>query len=287
MEGPAISEADEAAWRGSISAMIQTLPVRHGFATVGDRSLHQVEFSRPGRRVLLLHGVTGSAWDWHHVAREIAPIGSITAVDLRGHGDSEWSAPDAYTTADHVADLGALIGTDSEPVDLVGYSWGALICVSLASRLPDRIRRLVVVDVEPSFDMGETDLPPLPARFTCASDALTQLQASNPNAPPDLLELLVCTTTRPGRDGALIPKHDPYFLERWPFRSDDHWDEASSVDAPTLLVHAGASFVRGDVMKRFADSMPRAELVDLPETHHVVPVDNPSGLARVVQSFLH
>ena len=266
--------------------MIRTVAVSHGFVPIGGRALHRIEYSRSGRRILLVHGVTGSAWDWHHVAQEITALGSLVAVDLRGHGDSEWSASGAYTTADHATDLVADVDVGSEPVDLVGYSWGALIAVALAVRRPGRIRRLVVVDVEPAFDISETDVPPVPTRFGSTADALAHLRASNPSAPQDLLEILVRSTNRPDVDGGLVPKHDPYFVARWPFRSDDHWDEARSVEVPTLLVHAGASFVRVDVMRRFADSFPRAELVQLPETHHVVPVDNPSGLAEHVRSFL-
>ena len=60
----------------------------------------------------------------------------------------------------------------------------------------------------------------------------------------------------------------------------------SSLTMPTLLVRAEASFVRCEVMQRMADAIPNARLEHLPDTTHVVPVDNPAGLGGYLGPFL-
>ena len=48
-------------------------------------------------------------------------------------------------------------------MDLIGSSWGALVAIQYATaEHPDHLGRLIVVDVEPSFEQGETDLFPRP-----------------------------------------------------------------------------------------------------------------------------
>jgi pimeloyl-ACP methyl ester carboxylesterase len=237
-----------------------------------------------------LHGVTGSAWDWHHVGRELGgrlSTGLPLALDFRGHGDSGWSGSGAYRSEDHAADVRALIDhLDAGPVDLVGYSWGALVAVHLAARWPDLVHSVVLADVEASFEQSQTDLPPLPRSFASAAEVDAARRAENPHAPQDLIRLTARTATRAAQDGRIVPKHDPYFFDRWPFRADNRWDELAALTQPTLFVHAKESFVRGEVMARMAEVARNARIVDLPATCHVVPVDNPTGILELLTDFL-
>lgn len=267
--------------------MTESTAVRHGYLEHDGLRLHYLRFGDFGRPIVSLHGVTGSAWDWHHVAGELQHVGGVVAVDLRGHGDSQWSESEEYDTTHHVGDVLAILDRlPGAPVNLLGYSWGALIAVALAAGHPEQINRLVIVDVEPSFEASETDVVPMARAFASASEARTACRGANPHAPDDLVPIVADGATRPGPGGMLMPKHDPFFFARWPFRRDDHWAELRRLRMPTLAVHAEASFVRCEVMTKMATEIPAGQLVHLPGTEHVVPVDNPGGLARHVAAFL-
>lgn len=108
----------------------------------------------------------------------------------------------------------------------------------------------------------------------------------SPTAPDEMLELTALTSFGPVDGGRLAPKHDPFFFERWPFRSDNHWERLEGTETPALLVHAADSFVNGDVMAEMARRMGNASLVEVENSTHVIPVDNPAGLIRVVREFL-
>ena len=101
-----------------------------------------------------------------------------------------------------------------------------------------------------------------------------------------MLELTALTSFGPVDGGRLAPKHDPYFFERWPFRSDDHWERLEGMATPALLVHAADSFVNHDVMADMASRMGNATLVQVENSTHVIPVDNPTGLLEALGSFL-
>jgi pimeloyl-ACP methyl ester carboxylesterase len=270
--------------------LVRSSAVAHGYLGHDSLVLHYLQFAGDGRPILFLHGVTGSGWDWHHVGRELGGrpgAGQPVALDFRGHGDSGWSASGAYRSEDHAADVRALIDhLGAGPVDLMGYSWGALVAVHVAARWPQLVHSVVLADVEASFQQSETDLMPRPHSFASIAEAEAARRAENPHAPQDLIALTARTGTRPAPDGVLVPKHDPYFFERWPFRADNRWDELATLRPPVLLVHAGDSFVRREVMTQMAEATPNARLAELPATTHIVPVDNPTGIADVLTDFL-
>jgi pimeloyl-ACP methyl ester carboxylesterase len=268
---------------------VQTAAVAHGYFEHNSLTLHYLKFDGCGRPIIFLHGVTGSAWDWHHVGRELGGRvgGAPVALDFRGHGDSGWSSSGSYRSEDHAADLHTFIDhLDAGPVDLVGYSWGALVALMVAARNPEVVRSLVLTDVEASFEQSETDIMPLPRKFASIGEVEAARDKESPHAPSDLIALIARAGTRAAPDGQIEPKYDPYFLGRWPFRSDDRWEDLAALRPPTMLVHAGESFVRGEVMARMARAVPNARLVDLPATTHVVPVDNPTGILELLAEFL-
>lgn len=254
--------------------------------SAGNR-LHLLDFGGSGPPLILLHGVTGHAWTWHEVAAALTDRRHVVALDFRGYGESQWSGNRAYTTADHVADLVAVVrGLGADRVDLMGSSWGALVAIQYAAENPDRVGRLVVVDVEPSFEQSETDLFPRPSGYQNDDEVRKAEAQRNSNASEMMIAVLAATGYAPTLEGRLAPKHDPFFLERWPFRADDHWVRLPTITAPTLLVHAANSFVRGEVMAKMAQHISGSTLVEVSPSGHMVPVDNPQGLLEVTRPFL-
>ena len=268
---------------------LDTFDIRHVFVTgaVGNR-IHGLDFGGGGPPIVCLHGVTGNAWNWHAVAGAVRAHRRVVALDFRGYGESQWSPTHDYTTADHVADLVCAVDAvaGSATADFMGSSWGALVAVQYAAENPDRVGRVVVVDVEPSFDQSETDLFPRARDHTDHADVRTAVARAFPNASTEMVELTSATCFGPVTGGRLAPKHDPFFFERWPFRSDNHWDRLALIQAPTLYVHAAESFVRGEVMAEMDRLTPDSRLVDVAHSTHVVPVDNPEALVEVVVPFL-
>src|SRR3954449_13263427 len=88
-----------------------------------------VQQAGAGPDVVLIHGVTGdlSIWFLCKAMTDLALDHRVTAYDLRGHGYSD-VPPDGYTSADHAADLFALMDAiGSRTARLVGHSFGGVI----------------------------------------------------------------------------------------------------------------------------------------------------------------
>jgi len=114
---------------------------------VNGLTLH-VQQAGEGPDVVLIHGVTGdlSVWFLCKAMTELARTHRVTAFDLRGHGYSD-VPPAGYTSADHAADLFALMDAIGAPrARLVGHSFGAVVAAHAAVLAPDRVDALVLSD---------------------------------------------------------------------------------------------------------------------------------------------
>jgi len=101
--------------------------------------------------LILLHGLLGSGRNWQTAGGGLAEAAggrNVWALDLRNHGKSPWHEVMTYEAmaADVLAWLDARgLGA----VDLMGHSMGGKVAMVLACRHPERVRRLVVVDIAP------------------------------------------------------------------------------------------------------------------------------------------
>jgi pimeloyl-ACP methyl ester carboxylesterase len=95
--------------------------------------------------VVFIHGVLNDHSVWALQSRFLANHGwNVLAVDLPGHCRSEGEAPATVEAgADFIAAL--LDAAGLQRAALVGHSWGSLIALETASRLKDRVTRLVLV----------------------------------------------------------------------------------------------------------------------------------------------
>ncbi|MFG1627046.1 alpha/beta fold hydrolase [Kribbella sp. NPDC049227] len=119
-----------------------------------------------GVPLLLIHGFPCTSRIWSHNLGPLAEAGfDVVAPDLRGYGDSDFAPDDFYDFNAFNTDLTGLfdrLGWDRAAV--AGHDLGAMIAIDLATRHPDRVDRLVILD-DSMPDLGEAftaaGLPPI------------------------------------------------------------------------------------------------------------------------------
>src|SRR5262249_7036468 len=139
-------------------------------------------------------------WDW--VAAALRDDYHVIAPDLRGHGDSAWSASGHYTMANYIYDLAQLIHQQEvAPVAIIAHSLGGNVAVRYAGIYPESVRRLVVIEgigppprpasnsphrpveqrMREWIDESRALSGRLPRRYASIEDALQRMQGENPH----------------------------------------------------------------------------------------------------------
>jgi haloacetate dehalogenase len=113
-----------------------------------------------GPPLLLLHGFPQSHVMWHRVAPSLAARFSMVIPDLRGYGDSLGPPPDPghrhYSKRVMAADMIAVMAAlGHERFFVAGHDRGGRVAYRLALDHPERIARLAVLDILPTFDVWE------------------------------------------------------------------------------------------------------------------------------------
>jgi esterase len=274
---------------------VQTIAgYRDGTISVGGIELHYLEWGDPASPpMVLLHGLTGHAHTWDHMAPQLAERYHVLALDQRGHGDSDHAV--GYATADFKRDLEALVGRrwTSTPFVLMGLSMGGHNAIAYAATHPDHLSRLIIIDIPPrlrrdpqaSWDPtarpGEVNHPV----FDRFEQAVESARAGTPTAPQANLEYRTWWNLRQLRDGRMTFKHDPLAPIRW--EPADLWEEWSHIAVPTLLVRGELTQVLPlAVAERMLGALPDGEIVEVPGSGHSVPTDKPEALAPIVLEWL-
>jgi esterase len=107
------------------------------------------DFGSPGLPPLVvLHGLLGSSRNWQSAGRDLAARFHVLAPDLRNHGQSPHDSDASYEAL--VGDVLAWLDAQGlGRVSLLGHSMGGKVAMLLATRHPERVERLIVVDIAP------------------------------------------------------------------------------------------------------------------------------------------
>lgn len=255
-------------------------------------SIHALDWGGRGPSAVLLHGGALTARTWDYVALALRSDFRIVALDLRGHGTSDWA--DDYSINRFADDLLPVVdGLGIERTHIVGMSFGGIIGCEFGLRHPDRTETLALVDVtsRPVF-AATARMRAFMAKFRCAAtvaEAVDMALAVSPKSDPERLYYRMRTLLKRGEDGLLVWKND----HRWPPNYAAILTHLASFEArvpgmaaPFLLARGGESLiVTEDAARDFTARFPEGRWVNIAGAGHNVQEDNPRDLADTLRAF--
>ena len=107
--------------------------------------------------MLLLHGFTGCAESMEGIAGALQPGRRVIRPDFLGHGQSDAPRdPSLYAMGHTVARMQDVLDQlEIETCDVIGYSMGGRVALSLAVAFPSRIRSLTLIGATPGLPSEE------------------------------------------------------------------------------------------------------------------------------------
>jgi esterase len=265
-----------------------------GNVGIGGLTFHYTDWTGEGPPLVMLHGLSGHARSWDHTAAALSDRYHVLAIDQRGHGDTDW-APQ-YGFGPMAQDLlGFLDALDLPEVTLMGLSMGGLVSFVFAAAHPERVSRMVIMDIGPEIaPAGSANVTSsLAAKdvFSSADEAFAQARAANPRPTDATLRHRIAHNLRPLPDGTLTFKYDKE-LRRNPRALFDQtpdalWAAWQAVSCPVLLVRGEDSDVLpAETARRMVAENPHVSFASIPDCGHSITLDSPDGLLEVVSPWL-
>ena len=243
-----------------------------------------------GAPLVLLHGLFGSAAQWHHIAVPLSARTRVLAVDLRNHGLSPHAdAMDYESMADDLREL--LDAQGMARARIAGHSMGGKVAMAFALRHPGRTEALAVLDIAP---VAYRD------HFSALVCAALRLDLANAGSRGDVdrqLERFVPSA----RLRAMLLQNLAWRGGRLAWRI--HWLGIGG-SLPQLLgfpaelqrvpCAVDALFVRGAasdyVLPRYEDAIhalfPRSRIEDLADAGHWLHADQPAALVQLLAEWM-
>jgi pimeloyl-ACP methyl ester carboxylesterase len=272
---------------------IRRLVPESSFVRLGDQLVH-IEQAGEGEPIVLLHGFGASTYAWRKVMPGLAARFRVIAIDLNGFGYTQRPKDFESYTREGQADL-VLRVMDALGIDkarFMSHSYGGGITIWLASRHPERVRSMVLVD---------SSAP------TYANDRRSRLAGLRPVASLALRALL-----RPGSvrrslinsvyDDSLVTPElvreyydrlrvegvlDAYVGLTAPVRKPPEPVRLESIETPVLLVWgADDRLIPASDGRQAAGRFPHGEFAVLERTGHIPMEERPEELLQIALPFL-
>ncbi|MCY4366077.1 MAG: alpha/beta hydrolase [Chloroflexi bacterium] len=261
-------------------------------------TLHYLDWGNVGKPVaLLVHGLRGHAHSWDDVSAALCDDFQVLALDQRGRGDSDWAKDGDYTTSAYVADLAGFVeALGLDKFVLVGHSMGGRNSMAYAGQNPDRLEKLVIVDVGPVLDSRGSnriadEIRNVPEEFDSFEDVFNYQNAQNRFASEEVMRRRVQYSTKELPNGKIGWKYDAVIREQRRNNTvppaDDLWPSLPKITCPSLIVRgAETDLLASDTAQQMLETIPNSQMVEIPQAGHMVFEDNPADFIAAVKEFL-
>jgi pimeloyl-ACP methyl ester carboxylesterase len=236
-----------------------------------------------GAPLLYLHGGGGIAPDLGFLDL-LAKTRRVIAPSHPGFGKS--SLPDWLDSVDDIAHiyLELMDHLDLTRMDIVGFSIGGWIAAEIATKVPERLNRLVLIGPV-GVKTGTPDKLDIPDIFAMPREKLDRLRFHDPakhaadlSAVPDD-ELL---TVARNRETLALLTWEPYM------HNPKLTHRLHRVNVPALLIRgASDGIVSAEYLERYAALFPDARIDTIAAAGHLPQVEQPTGTAAKVLQFLN
>lgn len=239
-----------------------------------------------GEPLVLLHGFGSSTRDWELQIPLFAERYQVIAIDFRGFGRSsrdrgpfsvEQFAADTVAILDH-------LGVGS--FRLLGYSMGGATAFQIGVDSPERLKRLILVNTQPSFLANtlrkrfEVVLRKLVVRFM-GMDRMANVIANRLFPRDDQQDLRDRVIERYSTNTPAVYLGVLSTLPKWSVQ-----DRIGTITAPTLVIAAEHDYTPLSEKEAYVPLMPNARLDVFEDSRHGTPFDQRERFNETVMSFM-
>jgi pimeloyl-ACP methyl ester carboxylesterase len=256
------------------------------------RRLSAIRWGVGPPEMVLLHGGAQNAHTWDTVA--LALDRPLVAIDLPGHGHSDWRDDRAYWPAENAHAVAVAIAELAPQARaVIGMSLGGLTALSLAQQYPHLVAELVLVDITPGVTRDKasaiTSFVNGPETFGSFDELLERTIQFNPTRSESSLRRGVLHNAAPRPDGTWAWRYDRNHLPEGTDIPDfaTLWEAVDAVEVRLTLFRGADSPVVDDAdVAEMLRRRPDAEVIVVEGAGHSIQGDRPVELAAHLAAIL-
>jgi pimeloyl-ACP methyl ester carboxylesterase len=255
--------------------------------------IHFLDWGADGKPpLIMLHGIGRIAHTFDHIAPHFTPNYHVIAVDMRGHGDSDWDPKSAYLVEDYTKDIEGLAAElHLRNITIWGNSTGGRVAQVFAGLHPELVSAVIAEDVGPErpTQVAESVTRQLKQEdekgWASEEELLTQLKTSNPRTPEEILRAYAHYGSKRRPDGRVIWKRDPAIGNG--FVPTELWRFVRQIKSPIIYVLGGRStIVPAGTQDELKKALPQAQITTIPGVGHYPSEENTQAYLAIVDKFL-
>jgi pimeloyl-ACP methyl ester carboxylesterase len=268
---------------------------RRSFKDGSHRLISALQWGESEPEYVFFHGRGQNAHTWDAVLLSLGR--PSLAVDLPGHGRSNWRDDSDYRVEHLAPDLIAVLESAvNAPITLVGMSLGGLAAIRVAADRPDLVRAIGIVDITPHFfprrralgaelQVEARLLSGGPVTYDTFEELVASVTAVISSRSRASLEVSVRHNSKRNEDGTWTWAYD-----RRPAQPSDEppsgsmlWEDLSSIHVPILLaLGATSEHVVAEELDEFRRRQPDSRVEAVAGAGHSIQSDRPIELASLI-----
>lgn len=241
-----------------------------------------------GQPLLIIHGLFGSSDNWRSMARYFSKFFHVISLDLRNHGQSPHNDEHDFTLM--AEDVLALCDSlDINKAHVLGHSLGGKVAMQFAALYPQRVDKLVVVDISPRQYFSQ---------HTPMMDTMMALEMGQYSSRTEIDDALSASISdKTVRQFLLMNLQSDETGFSWrinlPALKQNYQKlmaavcETTQLDLPSLFVYGELSeYVSTEDRALIKQHFSQAEFVAIDKAGHWVHAEKPQQFKQVVEEFL-
>lgn len=243
--------------------------------------------------VILVHGTAANSSWWDHIAPHLADRRTVAAIDLSGHGDSDWrQGPYRLASwAEEVLAVVELVDTGGSKPIVIGHSMGGLVTLKAALLAPEQLSGLAILDIaarhispeqQASRDLRASKASPLFATQQLALEKFRPLGADEQRHLPEVVAHIAAESIVRTNDGWT------WKLDRNVFARDPlPIDALARTELPTLIVRAEHGALTEIETNAMAERLGwHASTAFVQDAGHHIMLDQPAALTSCLRAWI-
>lgn len=243
-----------------------------------------------GQPVIIMHGLFGMGDNWRSIARILEGQYQCILVDMRNHGRSPHDPEMNFEVmANDILQLMDDLGLTQAA--LLGHSMGGKVAMHIALHYPERVTKLIVVDIAPKIypphhnavinAINAIDFKQLPQRTDVEKAMILHLGNDQ-----STIQFLLKNISRDAEGRLEWKANMPVIISAY-----EHLMETigntEQYTGPALFIRGQQSrYILDDDLPVIEALFPQYELRTIPGAGHWVHADAPTALAEAVGRFL-